>query len=265
MPNLSAPTVHVEIETHPAGGHVARLILDDERRLNCLSGALLTGLAEAAGRLADDDDLRVVVLTGAGSRAFAGGADLKELGAVRTPGEAKAFITKVHQACAALRALPVPVIARIFGHCLGAGLEIAASCDMRVSADNGVFGMPEVKIGLPSVVEAALLPRLIGWGRTAEMLYGGDNIDAATAYEWGLVERVTPLADLDAAIDALVGRMAANAPLAMRNQKRLMNKWERLALDEAVEAGIPALAEAFATDEPRQRIADLLATLGKQR
>ena len=90
-------------------------------------------------------------------------------------------------ACASL---PVPVIARINGYALGAGLEVAAACDLRVASSNAVFGMPEVKVGIPSVVEAALLPGLIGWGRTRELLLFGENIDAATALAWGLVEQV---------------------------------------------------------------------------
>jgi len=171
----------------------------------------------------------------------------------------------VHEACAAIRDLPVPVIGRLFGHCLGAGLEIAASCDLRVTAENGVFGMPEVKIGLPSVVEAALLPRLIGWGRTARLLYGGDTIDAATAETWGLVESRVPVAELDAAVDALADGMAANEPLAMRNQKRLMRRWEALPLDEAVRAGIDSLAEAFDTDAPGRLIGGLLDELAARK
>lgn len=265
MTGETAPGARVETRDGPAGGRIARLVIDNPARLNCLNTAVLTALADKARALADDDDLRVVVLTGAGDRAFAGGADLKELGATAGPAEARAFITRVHEACAAIRDLPVPVIGRLFGHCLGAGLEIAASCDLRITAENGVFGMPEVKIGLPSVVEAALLPRLIGWGRTARLLYGGDNIDAATAEAWGLVEQRVPVSALDGAVDALADAMAANEPLAMRNQKRLMRRWERLPLDEAVRAGIDSLAEAFDTDAPRVRIRGLLDELAARK
>ena len=101
------------------------------------------------------------------------------------PETARAFLTQIHTMCQVLRDLPVPVIARVNGFCLGAGLEVMAACDMHVASDNAVFGMPEVKIGLPSVVEAALLPQLIGWGRTKVLLYTGDNIDAATAFGLG--------------------------------------------------------------------------------
>jgi len=99
-----------------------------------------------------------------------------------------------------LRELPVPVIARVNGYALGAGLEVAAACDLRIASSNAVFGMPEVKVGIPSVVEAALLPGLIGWGRTRELLLFGENIDAATALAWGLVEQVVSQSELDAAV-----------------------------------------------------------------
>src|SRR6185503_218248 len=113
---------------------------------------------------------RVVVLTGAGERAFIGGADINEMAELDEE-SARVFISQLHEACAALRNLPVPVIARISGYCLGAGLEIAASCDLRVAADHSTFGMPEVRVGIPSVIEAALLPRLIGWGMAARLIY----------------------------------------------------------------------------------------------
>ena len=125
-----------------------------------------------------------LIVTGEGERAFIGGANLFELGALN-PAKARDFLTLIHRMCKVLRDLPVPVIARVNGFCLGAGLEVMAACDMHIASDNALFGMPEVKIGLPSVVEAALLPQLIGWGRTKVLLYTGDNIDASTALDWG--------------------------------------------------------------------------------
>ena len=115
--------------------------------------------------------------------------------------------------------------------------------------------MPEVKVGIPSVVEAALLPRLIGWGRTSWLLLTGDNISAAKAEAWGLVEIVVPAANIDAAIEHCVNSIAVEAtPLAMRAQKRLMRRWERLPLDEAVQAGIDAFAQSVAEGEHLERM-----------
>jgi enoyl-CoA hydratase len=154
-----------------------------------------------------------------------------------------------------VRDLPVPVIARVNGFCLGAGLELMAACDMRVASDNAVFGMPEVKIGLPSVVEAALLPQLIGWGRTKVLLYTGDNVDAATALDWGLVERVVPVTELDAAVEQWVGSIVASGPRAIRLQKELIREWEAMPVSDAIQAGIRMMGRAYETDEPHRMVA----------
>jgi enoyl-CoA hydratase len=205
--------------------------------------------------LARRDDLRAVVLTGAGSQAFLGGANIHEMAALDAAG-AQAFITLVHRTCACLRELPVPVIARVNGYALGAGLEVAAACDLRVAASNAVFGMPEVKVGIPSVVEAALLPGLIGWGRTRELLLFGENIDAATALAWGLVEQVVEPAALDAAVERRLEALLAAGPQAVRLQKKLIRDWENMSLSQAVRAGIESFKQAYATDEPARMMAE---------
>src|SRR5262249_61896835 len=101
------------------------------------------------------------------------------------PDSAREFISRLHDACAALRGLAIPVIARISGYCLGAGLEIAASCDLRIASEGSIFGMPEVQVGIPSVIEAAVLPRLIGWGRARELFVTGRRIPCQTGVAWG--------------------------------------------------------------------------------
>ena len=116
------------------------------------------------------------------------------------------------------------MIARVNGYALGAGLEVAAACDLRIASSNAVFGMPEVKVGIPSVVEAALLPGLIGWGRTRELLLFGENIDAATALAWGLVEQVVAPDALDAAVEARLASLLGAGPQAVRLQKKLIRQ-----------------------------------------
>jgi enoyl-CoA hydratase/carnithine racemase len=148
--------------------------------------------------------------------------------------------------------MPVPVIARVNGYCLGAGLEIAAGCDLRVAADTAVFGMPEVKVGIPSVIEAALLPRLVGWGRAAELVLTGETIDAAEALRIGLVEKVAPFSGLDAAVERWIAALLAAGPRAIRLQKQLMRDWERLPLEGAIAAGIATFRRTYQTDEPRR-------------
>lgn len=235
-------------------GTVANVVFDNSRKLNSLSPPALLDLTEAFLGLAREDDLRVVVLSGAGGKAFIGGADINHMAGMKTSEDGRAFITQVHKLCQAIRDCPVPVICRMEGFTLGAGLEVAAACDMRIAADNAFFGMPEVKVGVPSVVEAALLPRLIGWGRTSWLLLTAENIDAATADRWGMVEQVVPAARLDAAIERCVASIVEATPKAVRAQKRLMRRWERLPLDEAVQAGIDAFAQSVAEGEHIERM-----------
>jgi enoyl-CoA hydratase len=171
---------------------------------------------------------------------------------------AEAFITELHEAIAAIRDIPVPVIARISGYCLGAGLELAAACDLRIACDSAEFGMPEVKVGIPSVIEAALLPRLIGWGNAARLLLLGENIGAGEALRIGLVDGVVPASKLDEALDAWVASILAAGPQALRLQKTLMRQWERLPLDAAIRAGIATFRSSFETDEPRRFMAKFI-------
>jgi len=236
------------------GGVVAYVTFDYSRRLNVVNPAGLKDLTETFVALAKEDDLRVVVFAGAGGKAFIGGADINHMVTMRDPADGRAFITMVHKLCQSIRDCPVPVICRLEGYTLGAGLEVAAACDIRISADTAHFGMPEVKVGVPSVVEAALLPRLIGWGRTSWLLLTAENIDAAKADKWGFVEEVVPVAKLSEAIERCVHSIVEATPLAVRGQKRLMRRWERLSLDEAVQAGIDAFAQSVGEGEHIERM-----------
>ncbi len=224
---------------------------------------MIAGLIAATDALRDDASLRAVILRGAGTRAFVGGADIHDLAGLDAEA-AEPFITQVHLACDGFRRLPVPVIARIQGHALGAGLELAASCDLRVASTDSRFGMPEVRIGVPSVVEAALLPHLIGWGRTRKLLLTGEPIDAATAMDWGLIEDLVEPADLDAAVDRLLTPILASGREALRLQKALILAWENLPARDAVQAGITSFRASFDTDEPRRMIGEAVARMGKR-
>ena len=246
-------SVGVVVEERKLGA-VARVTLQNAAKLNTINSHLMLAFVAELEALGKRDDLRAVVLTGAGDRAFIGGADIIEMAALDAE-RAEGFITLVHRSCNALREMPVPVIARVNGYALGAGLEIAAACDLRIASSNAVFGMPEVKVGIPSVVEAALLPGLIGWGRTRELLMWGENIDAATALAWGLVEYIVEPTELDTAIDARLDTLLAAGPHAVRLQKKLIRDWENMTLDQAVRAGIESFKQAYATDEPTRMMA----------
>ncbi|BAT58474.1 putative enoyl-CoA hydratase echA8 [Variibacter gotjawalensis] len=235
------------------GGTVARVTIDNARKLNTLNPPLMEAFVEKVSGLIAVKDLRAVVLTGAGDKAFIGGADINVMAGLDKNG-ARAFITQVHLTCDVLRKLPVPVIGRVNGYALGAGMEVVAACDLRVASSNAVFGMPEVKVGIPSVVEAALLPGLIGWGRTREALLLGENFGAETALSWGLVERVVTPQELDATVEGWIASIFKAGPNAVRLQKELIARWEGLPMRDAIAAGVDSFAEAFDSEEPQRML-----------
>ena len=241
-----------------AEGRVAYVTVDNPEKRNALGLEGKRQLAQAFRQLARDRQLRVAILTGAGDRSFMAGADLAEMKDL-TPKRAHEVHAGVHHACEAIRTLPVPVIARVNGYCFGAGMEIAASCDMRIGVTAARFGMPEVRFGIPSGMEACLLPQLIGWGKTRELVYTGDPIDAAEALRCGFLEKLVEPPALDAGVEAWVTSILAAGPRAIRLQKQLVRDWERMTIREAVQAGIRACTEARRTDEPRQLMAAFLA------
>ena len=246
-------------------GLVAYLTINNARRLNAMNSILMDEFVATMTVLATEQDLRAVVLTGAGPKAFIVGADINEMAGINNAGQATAFITRLHRCCDAIRDLPVPVIARIHGYCFGGGLEMAAACDVRIASEAATFGMQEVKLGIPSVIEAALLPTLVGWGRAREIMLLGETFSAATALEWRLVEHVVSAAALDDAVETWIGKLLTSAPRAVRLQKRLIRRWEDLPLADAVRAGIDAFAEAYATDEPAAAMREFLAAQKRKR
>ncbi len=228
----------------------------DRPPLNLLEPGLIGALRRAFEGLAGDASIRAAVVTGRG-RAFTAGMDVKVLHGLDAA-SARVMITELCAAIDAVHRAPVPVIAAVHGACLGAGFELAIACDLRVAAADAVFGLPEVRVGVPSVIQAALLPPLIGPGRAAEMLLLGAPVDAARALAWGLVNRVVEPGDLTAAVDETLAALRACGPGAVRAQKALIVRWRETDLPSAVRAGIEAFAASYATDEPREGAAAFL-------
>ncbi len=243
--------VLVAVEDRGEAGAVARVTVNNPDQRNALGNAGKRELAEAIEAVSADARLRVVVLTGAGERSFISGANIAEM-ATFERGHATEGPSLTHRVCEAIRRAPVPVIARVNGWCLGAGLEIAASCDMRVAVDTARFGMPEVLYGIPSGMEACLLPQLIGWGKTRELVFTGRIIDAREAAECRLVERLAAADVLDDAVEEWTGAIISAGPAAIRAQKELIRDWERMSIADAIQQGIRAVAAAHGTDEARK-------------
>ncbi|HEY0228745.1 MAG TPA: enoyl-CoA hydratase [Mycobacterium sp.] len=239
-------------------GGTVTIELINSKTLNIVGSGAIDELTEAFRAVSQDEGLRVVVLRGAGEKAFIGGADINEM-ATLDPSSGEAFIRRLAGFCAAIRECPVPVIARLAGWCLGGGLEVAMCCDLRIAEPRAEFGMPEVAVGIPSVIHAALMPALIGASHSAWLLLTGETIDAATAAAWGLVHEVVTADALDTRIAELTTRLAGFGPHAVRQQKRLLNKWFDMTTQDAIEDSVEQFGLAFLTGEPQHHMQAFLA------
>jgi enoyl-CoA hydratase len=240
---------------------VATLTLDRPRALNALDAPTLEALGAALRDLGADASLRVVVLTGAGDKAFSAGADIPAMAAMG-PGEGHAYARLGHAVTGALEALPVPVVAAVNGVALGGGLELVLACDLVVASERARLGQPEINLGLiPGFGGTQRLVRRVGVARARELIYLGHVLPAAEAQRLGLVDRVVPHERLAAEAAALAAELAGKAPVALRQAKRATG----IAADVALAAGCAHEVEAFAvTFATEDRVEGMRAFLDKR-
>ena len=236
---------------------VGEIVISRYEKRNALNTDMVNGIADAAAELAKDDGLRAVVLRSDGDKVFSAGADIAELSAL-TKDTAFGFIDNLRRAIQAVFDIPVPVICRLQGPCIGGAMELAAACDLRVASTNAAFCMPEVRVGIPSVIQAVLLPRLMGRGRAGWLVLSGETIDAKTAYDWGFVEKLVAPDALDDEVETAVAAILASAPAAVRTQKRLSQSWDELPLDTAIAESMDAFAASYDGTEPADYMARVL-------
>ncbi|MDQ1105700.1 enoyl-CoA hydratase/isomerase family protein [Nocardioides zeae] len=204
--------------------HVAYLTLNRPHRHNALDSALKRDLVRCASDLAEDPEVRVVVLSGAGDRAFCVGADLKEIDQTARAGRrlTTPMTGEARNVFEAVLEIPKPTIAAIDGYALAGGFELAMACDLRIATHGSVFGMPEAKIGMGANFASVMLPRLVGPAVAYELLYTAERFDAARALDVGLLMRVVDSADLTASVEALARGIARNAPLSLFRYKQMV-------------------------------------------
>lgn len=242
---LRLPHAHASIDDRG----IACLTIQTANHLNILGSPIVTDLKQAIAELAQNSAIRILVLRGTGDKAFVAGANIKEMVTLNRQG-AETFISGLGELCEAVRHFPAPVVARIPGWCLGAGLELAMACDLRIATDGTQFGMPEVKVGIPSVIHATLLPRLISPTHASWMLLSGELVSSGQALAWGLINESVKPEELDARIEAITALFCTLAPEAVKQQKRLMRRWEKLPLTDAINDTIGEFGAAFETGEP---------------
>lgn len=260
MPPITATTIptfaHSLITRDERG--VYTLQIQDAKSLNILATPVTQGLTEAARWIAAQPDARAVVIRGTGDKAFVGGANIHEM-AQLDPQGGREFITNLRHLCEAVVDIPVPTVARICGFCLGAGMELAAACDIRLGARDAVFGMPEVRVGIPSVIHAVLLPALIGRGATHWLLLTGDTVDAEQALRWGFLQFACAPGELDALLERTLTPITHSGPRAVRAQKALLRYWSQATEEAGLDRSVEVFGDAFTTSEPREYMAPFLA------
>jgi len=215
-------------------GAVAYITINREKALNALNRMIMTRLNQIFSELENTDDVTVVVVTGAGQKAFIAGADVKE---IREAGDKRTdLITKGQKFFSKIRNSSKVVIAAVNGFALGGGCELAMACDIRIASESAKFGFPEVKLGLMAGYGGTqLLPRLIGPGRAKYVMFIGEMLTAAEAYQFGLVEKVCTPESLMGEVERIAARIAANGPFAIKACKRAINLGRELPLDNALD------------------------------
>ena len=232
----------------------------DHPPVNALSAGLLEELEGELDRLDADTETRTVVLRGAGERAFVAGADISEFPTLREAGADNGGSARgIQKLGARMDAADTPVVAAIHGWCLGGGLELAMACDVRVASEDARLGQPEIKLGLiPGGGGTQRLPRLVGTGRALLLNMGGEPIDARTAYEWGLVEKVVPQPELlDAALEIAL-TFAVRSPHAIAVLRELARTTRDLPLEEGLRREAEAFRRCLASEDGQEGVAAFL-------
>ncbi|HSO95273.1 MAG TPA: enoyl-CoA hydratase-related protein [Acidimicrobiia bacterium] len=231
--------------------HVATITYNRPEVLNAINGELRQDLNAAWERFRDDEDAWVAIITGAG-RAFCVGADLRD--GAESAGSWPGSFWEIPTINSFESGLEVwkPTIAAVNGYCLGYGLTLVSACDFVIAADDAQFGMPEVRLGVPTIVGAIRLPQRVGMQPALELLLTGDRIDARRAAEIGLAGRVVPRAELLSAARGLAERLCAGAPLAVRAVKEMAYRGQHLPWNDAVRMGETMRRVVGATDDARE-------------
>lgn len=240
----------VLLETKQDG--IATLVMNRPDRLNALNTKLVANLNDVIGRIATDESVRVVVLTGAG-RAFCAGGDLALIGEGRATGQTQqleALLTAGMQVVVKMRAMPQPVIAAVNGAAAGAGMNLALAADIRIAAEEAMFGQNFAKVGLfPDFGGTYFLPQLVGPAKAAELFYTGNMIDAKTALRLGIVNQVVPAAQLEIEVKALAQKVAQGPPLAIRAIKKTLFASEAEKMGKALAREVDEQVRCYSSED----------------
>jgi enoyl-CoA hydratase/carnithine racemase len=240
-------------------GRVLDVTFDRPEKLNALRRA---DIDELPRHLAAARDVRAVVFRGAGDRAFSAGVDVREFLALRGPEDARDFIRALRAMLAAVRRAPVTTICAVDGHCIGGAMELAMASDIRLVTTRSRFGLPEIRLGIPSVVDAALLQQYVGLGHAKEMILTGDLYPATDPRLAGLCNRLVDPADLETTVAEVVAKVVDHTPTVLAAQKRLFETWQNTGTDTGTEISTGEFAGVFAAADTTDALARYGAELG---
>ncbi len=228
------------------------------QNMNAMNNKLIQELDQILGEVASDDDIAVVIITGS-ERVFSAGADIKEVSNLVSPFDAHQLVTRIQTLFDKIENLPKPVIAAVSGLAVGGGCELSLACDIRIAAENALFGQPEIKIGLiPGGGGTQRLPRLIGLGRAKELLYTGDTIDAQEAHRIGLVNKVVPLESLIEETKKMAKKMMSLSGVALKITKMAVNEGINMDIRSALSYEARCFELLFSTEDRKEGITAFL-------
>jgi len=235
-------------------GEVATITLNRPDVLNALNGEMLEEIRDGVRELARDKEVVVAVLNSACEKGFSSGIDVAYVKDMDSWG-ARRMGQLLHETFGTCRFIGKPIIASIHGLCLGAGLELALSCDILIASEDARFGLPNINVGIPAIVEAAILPSAIGIFGTRELCYTGDFWDVKRADKFNLLNSIVPREALEEETLKWAGKIASKSPKALETQKDIINKWMTTDLEAAIDFSVNTVGLNWATRDQKEGMA----------
>ncbi|WP_413299891.1 enoyl-CoA hydratase-related protein [Bacillus sp. 1P10SD] len=239
-------------------GTIEWIIFNQPEKLNCLTKKDLLQIKQHLKRISSNENIRVVIFTGSGNKAFSAGMDFNEFNQL-TPMDAHSLISDLKTVCELIRKIPQPVIMGINGYCIGGAMEMCMAADIRVAVKNAVFSMPEIQLGIPSVLDSVLLQQHVGLSLAKEMLLTGNPINVERMNQFGFLNAVVEESELMNKVEEYAKVFIEKPYLTLKQQKELFETWQNSSLDYAISDSMNQFALAFTTEIPQKRLEDFIS------
>jgi enoyl-CoA hydratase len=243
-------------------GNIEWITFNNPAKANNLSRNMLRSLIDHLQTLQSDEKVRAVIFTGSGEKFFSAGMDINEFKGLNSQ-TGYELISELKQLCELARKIPQAVVMAINGYCIGGAMELAMAADIRVASKNAVFVMPEIKLGIPSVLDSVLLQQHIGLSLAKEMLLTGDVVDAERINRFGFLNALVDLSELRTTAEAFAHKITANDRITVQQQKQLFETWLNSSLEVAIQDSMNQFALSFNTDVPKKKLEEFLSAKQK--